>query len=265
MPKVSIVLAVHNGEKTIHRALKSVAEQTYRDFETIIVDNNCTDNTLEVAAAFSKTANIRVVKCETPGHPAALNTGIYNCDSNYIARQDDDDYWYPDKLEKQVAFLDSNPDVGVLGTRIRLVDSSGEELALGTFGRPVIYPADDFNIKNFLIMGQNAFCHSSIVMRKEVPLKAGGYSDHFPLAQDMHLWLKALPYFAFANLPEVLVDYTQAPTDWKNQKYDPNVVRVLSTMYYKLYKMNGVIQGNRKEVVYDWELEKMLKKEQGRD
>tara|TARA_Y100000310_G_C20620250_1_gene782895 strand:- start:527 stop:1306 length:780 start_codon:yes stop_codon:yes gene_type:complete len=257
MSKVSIVLAVHNGEKTIRKALKSVAEQTYRDFETILVNNNCTDNTLEIAQEFSRSANIRVVECKTPGHPAALNTGIYHSHSEYIARQDDDDYWYPTKLEKQVAFLDSNPDVGVLGTRIRLVNADGEEEQLGTMGQPVVYPPDDFNIKNFLIMGQNAFCHSSIVMKREVPLRAGGYSDHFPLAQDMHLWLKALPYFSFANLPEVLVDYTQAPTDWTNQKYDPRVVKVLSTMYYKLYKLTGVIQGNRKEVIYDWEWNKV--------
>jgi glycosyltransferase involved in cell wall biosynthesis len=262
MPKVGIVLAVHNGEKTIRRALRSVAEQTYRDFETILVDNNCVDNTLKIAEEFSKTANIRVVECKIPGHPAALNTGIHNCNSDYIARQDDDDYWYPDKLEKQVAFLDSNPEVGILGTRIRLVDLEGKEVALGTYGRPVIYPPDDQHIKNFLVMGQNAFCHSSIIMRKEVPLRAGGYSEHFPLAQDMHLWLKALPYFRFANLPEVLVDYTQAPTDWENQKYNPRVVKTLSSMYYQLYKMSGVIQGNRKEVVYDWEVEEFQKRQQ---
>tara|TARA_Y100000310_G_scaffold121477_1_gene120255 strand:+ start:1876 stop:2658 length:783 start_codon:yes stop_codon:yes gene_type:complete len=254
MPKVSIVLAVHNGEKTIDRALKSVAKQTYRDFETILVDNNCTDNTLKVAEKYSKTANIRVVECPTPGHPAALNTGIWNSKSAYIARQDDDDYWYPTKLEKQIEFLDSNPTIGVLGTRVRLVNSDGEEEEVGTMGRPVVYPPDDHNIKYFLIQGQNAFCHSSVVMKREVPLIAGGYSEHFPLAQDMHLWLKAIPYFGFANLPEVLVDYTQAPTDWDNQKYDPRVVRVLSTMYYQLYKLQGVISGDRREVIYDWEI-----------
>ena len=252
MPKVSIVLPCYNSEKTIERSLLSIATQNYRDFETVLVNNNCTDKTLSIAEKYAKKANIRIVDCQTQGIVPALNTGVYKSDSKYIARQDDDDYWYPDKLEKQIDFLDKNPEVGVLGTRIRLVDESGAQEKLGTFGRPVVYPTDDYNIKYMMIVGQNPFCHPSVVMRREVPLMCGGYSKHFFLAEDLHLWLKAFPFFKFANLAEVLLDYTQTV----REDYDPQVVKDLSIIYFNLYKTQGFITGKRPEILYDWEVER---------
>ena len=183
--------------------------QTYRDFETIVVDNNCTDNSYEIAKDFIDTANVRIVKCETQGIVPALNTGIYNSDAPYIARQDDDDYWYPTKLQKQMDFFEKNPDVAILGTQIRLLDEDGAVQELGTFNRPVKYPANDDANRYFLVLGQNPICHPSVIMKREVPLRCGGYSEHFHLAEDFHLWLKAFPFFKFANLEETLVDYTQ--------------------------------------------------------
>lgn len=249
MPKVSIVIPVHNGEKTISRALQSIAKQTYRNFETILVDNNCTDNTLKVAEEWAEEANITVINCATQGIVPALNTGIYSSKSEYIARQDADDYWYEDKLEKQVLFLENNPEISILGTQIRLLNESGDPQELGTYGKPVIYPEGDQEIRLMMLLGQNPLCHPSIIMKKEVPLVVGGYSRFFHLAEDLHLWIRAFPFFKFANLPDVLVDYTQT----YNEEYNRRVPEVLSKMYWELYQTAGLVAGDRPKLSHEQE------------
>ena len=256
MPKVSIVLPVHNGEKKISRALKSLADQTYRDFETVLVDNNCTDQTIDVAMQFKDSVNLRVVKCEVQGLVPALNFGIANSSSEFIARQDDDDYWYPEKLEKQMKFFDENPDVDVLGTQIRLLDTEGRVEEIGTFGSAVTYATRDNDIKVALMIGQNPICHSSVVLRRKVILKVGGYVDLWHLAEDLELWCRLIPFAKFANLDEPLVDYTQTVRD----DYNPNIAILLSDMYYNLYKIMGFIDGERPPVMAEWQYDQMMEK-----
>ena len=243
-------MPVYNGEKTIERALESVANQTYRDFETVLVNNNCTDGTIEVASKYKDTANIRVVDCKPKGLVCALNYGIQNSTAPLIARQDDDDYWHSTKLEKQVNFLDENPDVGLVGTQIQLVDAGGNKLEKGTYGRAVKYPTADRAIKGTMMVGMNPLCHPSVVLRRDKLLRVGGYSDHFHLAEDFHLWIRLVPWVNFANIDEVLVDYTQTV----REDYNPRTPLIIADMYYKLYKMAGIVVGERPELLYDWQV-----------
>ena len=251
MSKVSIVMPIYNSAKTIRRSLESLKCQTFRDFETVIVDNNCTDASMIIVSEYKEDLNIRVVKCETQGIVPALNTGLHAASSPLIARQDADDYWYPEKLEKQVEFLDAHPDVSILGTQLRLLDEEGNVQELGTYNRPINYPQDDSRIKQMLMLGQNPLCHPSVVFRKEVPLIIGGYSKFFHLAEDLHLWTRAIPFFNFANLDDVLIDYTQTiRTD-----YDPNTPLLCSSLYFDLYKAAGIVKGERPKILYEWQVE----------
>jgi len=250
MPKVSIVIPVYNSAKTIRRSLESLDAQTYRDFETIIVDNNCTDASITIANDFRESLNIHVVKCETQGIVPALNTGLATATAGLIARQDADDYWYPKKLAKQVGFLEKNPQVSILGTQIRLLDEEGNVQELGTYNRPINYPVDDLRIKQMLMLGQNPLCHPSVIFRKEVPLMVGGYSKFFHLAEDLHLWTRAIPFFDFANLDEVLIDYTQTI----RSDYDPKTPLLCSSLYFDLYKAAGIVKGERPKILYEWQV-----------
>ncbi len=249
-PVVSIVMPVYNGEKTLHRALQSIAAQTYRNFETVIVDNNCTDSSMEIALEYSDAANITIVKCNEPGIVPALNTGLKFSKGNWIARQDADDYWHSTKLEKQMKFLSENPDIEILGTQIRLLDEAGNVEEVGTFGNAVIYPSDDQQIKTALLIGQNPICHPSVIYSKKVILLTGGYEKIYPLAEDLQLWLKAIPHVKFSNLKEILVDYTQK----RDKSYDARVPLLCADTYYNLYKVAGLIEGNRPQLVYDWQM-----------
>lgn len=254
MPKVCIVLPVHNGEKKISRALKSIADQTYRDFETLIVDNNSTDSTCDIAKEFTETANVRIVHCKTQGLVPALNYGIFNSNSEFIARQDDDDYWYPDKLEKQMRLFEEQPNLDVIGTQIRTLDTDGRVEEIGTFGKKVNYAIEDHGMKQMLMIGQNPICHPSVVVRTSALLRVGGYSDLWHLAEDFELWCRMMPFARFANIDEPLVDYTQTI----REDYDPNVVILISDMYYHLYKTLGLIEGERPPVLAEWQLKQYM-------
>lgn len=251
MKRVSVLIPLHNCEKTIRRSMMSVKNQTYQDMEVIAVDNNCTDSTISIVKEFGESLDIKVVECAIPGITPALNEGLRHCNGEFVARLDGDDFWYPEKLEKQISFLDENSSVGVIGTQIRLLDVEGNVEEIGTMGRKVNYPIDDQQIKSFLMYGQNPICHPAVVIRRELFSYVGGYEHMFPKAEDLHLWLKLFVHTKFSNIDEVLVDYTQR----KDSDYDARIPVILGDMYYSLYKKAGLIKGDRKERVWDWQLD----------
>ena len=128
MINVSILLPVYNCEKTLKRSLLSIKNQTYQEFETIVIINNCTDDSEKIAKTFLDKMNLKIVHCKIQGIAAALNTGILVSKANIMARQDGDDYWHPTKLAKQMQFMNKNSEIDILGTQIRLVDVNGKLL-----------------------------------------------------------------------------------------------------------------------------------------
>ena len=249
MPNVSVLITAYNCAETLPQSLDSVLSQTYKDFEVILVDNNSTDSTREIAESYKGKLDIKIIPCKEQGIVPALNTGLRSCAGEWIARQDGDDYWYPEKLEKQISFLNANPEISILGTQIRLLDEKGNVEELGTFGKQVKYCTESDDIRTGLLYGQNQLCHPSVIYSKNVINHLGGYENMFPLAEDLHLWLKAFPHFKFANLNDVLVDYTQK----KSPDYDARVPLVIADMYYGLYKTCGLVTGERDNLMWDWQ------------
>ncbi len=252
MPTVSVLIPAYNCEDTIERSLESVFDQTYQDFEVVIVDNNCTDSTIKKAVAVSEKYKnkLRIVKCEQKGIVPALNTGLRACQGDWIARQDGDDYWHATKLEKQMLFLKDNPEISIVGTQIRLLDEDGNLEDMGTFGKAVNYPPNHDQIATLVLYGQNPICHPSVVISKNVFNTVGGYEKLFPLAEDLHLWCKCIAHFRFANVDEKLIDYTQK----KSQEYDARVPIFLGDVYFSMYKKMGLVTGDKRPIAYDWML-----------
>jgi len=112
MPRVSVVIPTYESEKTLARAIDSVLAQTYRDFETIVVDDGSTDGTDEVLNSYGE--RIRVIRQDNRGTSAARNTGILAARGKYVAFLDSDDFWMPNKLELQLKLLEKNPEVGIV-------------------------------------------------------------------------------------------------------------------------------------------------------
>ena len=233
MAKVSILIPLHNCEKTLRRSLDSVFAQTFQDFEIIAVLNNCTDDTRTILQEYDEkfTQNINLLYCSIPGIVPTLNTGIPHCTSEMIARQDGDDFWYPTKLEKQVKFLEDHPDIDIVGTQLRQVDGDGNPI-----NASLVHPLIDLEIKQKLLSGNNSIVHPTVLFRKHIFLQAGTYDGHYRFAEDYHLWLKCCKWYKFANLGEVLIDYTV----WHNSEYDPSVVPMAREMMHFLYSNIGL-------------------------
>ena len=236
MPKVSVVIPVKDCARTIERSISSVLEQTYEDFEVIVVDNLCEDETIPRIKAFKDT-RIKIIQCNTPGIVPALNTGLQNASSPLIARQDGDDFWYPEKLQKQVNLLESNKEIDICGTQIRLMNPDGS-VKDDSFR----YPTEDIPMKSWLLTGRNSLAHPSVVFRKSILLRTGGYDDTYPIAEDHHLWLRCIKWFNFCNIDEVLLDYNSD----HNPKYDPMYPKLASESQFRALQHMGVI-GVRKD------------------
>jgi glycosyltransferase involved in cell wall biosynthesis len=220
---IAVLIPVYNGSKTLQRTLESIKSQTILNKEGVFVDvylvfNGCDDNSKELSEEFFRkleTKNLNcIVKFSEKGIVPALNEGLMQARfSDFIARLDADDTWYPEKLEKQINFLAFNPDISVLGTQIQLVTPK-EYRTISVSN----YPITDTEIKQHLMVGHNPIAHPSVVFKPEIINRAGTYSDLFPLAEDFWLWCRvALCGYKFANLPEVLMDYTRT----HNPKYTP--------------------------------------------
>ena len=196
-PTVSVVMGVHNGAPWVSEAVSSVLRQTAADLELIVVDDGSTDATAGVLAAVAD-RRVRVERQPHQGLTRALIRGLALARAPLVARLDADDLAAPERLERQRAFLDAHPDVGLLGAGAREVDVSGRELGLV---RP---PEDDGAIRRALIR-RNPFVHSSVIMRRAVVERAGGYAAGFAVAQDYDLWMRMSPLTRMANLSEPLV------------------------------------------------------------
>ncbi len=231
--KVSILIPAHNCEKTIERSLSSLAEQSFKDFEVILVLNNCEDKTEEIARKFSNNFKLKIVTNSVPGIVPTLNTGIFHCSSELIARQDGDDYWYPQKLEKQLDFLENNPSIDILGTQIKLVDKDFNEVE-----DTLVHPQEDTEIKIKLLRGNNSIAHPSVIFKKNIFLQAGIYEDNYKFAEDYYLWLKCVRWYKFANLGEILVDYTVS----HNPEYNPKIPQFACYNTIQMLQQQGLIK-----------------------
>lgn len=213
-------MPVHNGSKTVARAIDSVANQSIgcERLHFVIVENNSTDNTVnEVQNSLVKNPNLSysLIFEEKKGIVFALNKGLIDFarDYPYIARIDADDIWHFDKLKRQISFLERNPEVHIVGTQIEFISDT----TLPAGATPPKYPTGDRQIKQWLSSQQNPIAHPSVVYRREILSGLGGYSDLYPMAEDYDFWLRAMKHYNFANIDEILVSYNFS----SNPNYKP--------------------------------------------
>jgi glycosyltransferase involved in cell wall biosynthesis len=208
-PLVSVVIAVYNGEKLIKRAVDSVLSQSYKNIELVLVDDGSKDKTLEILRELEvQNKNVIVlVNKQNFGFVKSLNKGVEAANGKYIARLDDDDFWFDDKkIEKQVNFLEKNSDYVLCGGGLIKIDFNGSEKIR------YLFPQKDQDIrKNILV--DNLFAHSATVFLKESFLKVSGYDKRFGFFADMDLWLKLGKLGKFYNFPEYFVCYLDKESD----------------------------------------------------
>jgi len=196
-PAVSVLMSVWNGAPWVSEAIESVLSQTASDLELIVVDDGSSDRTPALLAAV-RDPRLRVERQTRAGLTRSLNRAAGLARAPLLARLDADDVARPERLARQRGFLDARPGVGLLGSAASEVDPSGHEV------RIVRPPQADREIRRALIR-RNPFVHSSVMMRRALLERVGGYDETLAVAQDYDLWLRMSEHTQMANLPDPLV------------------------------------------------------------
>ncbi|MBD2002388.1 MULTISPECIES: glycosyltransferase family 2 protein [Cyanophyceae] len=199
-PLVSVLMAVYNGERYLAAAINSILNQTFTNFEFIIINDGSTDNTINILSQYQKSDHrIHIYHQGNCGLTASLNKGFQLTKGKYIARMDADDISLPKRLAKQVAFMDANPEVGVCGTWLKTIGEVG--------GYVEKYPTDYKIIKAWLLFN-SALAHPSVMMRKELFIRNNlSYNNSQLHCEDYGLWVESSKHFQMVNLGEILLLY----------------------------------------------------------
>jgi GT2 family glycosyltransferase len=201
-PIVSVVMAVRNGAEYVGEAVDSVRAQTFPDFELIVVDDGSTDRTPEILAeAAGGDERIRMIRQPQGGVSRARNRGCTDAAGKYLAILDADDVAMPTRLELQVPFLDSRPEVAVVGGAGTLIDEDGRELGTAK------YPASEVEVLSLLNAGRTPLMQSAATIRADAFRAASGYRPVMEVAQDYDLWLRIAERGQITNIPEPVVRY----------------------------------------------------------
>jgi glycosyltransferase involved in cell wall biosynthesis len=193
MPLVSVVMPVYNCEKYLKDAIDSVLAQTYKNIELLIVNDGSTDSSKKIILSY-KDPRIRFFENESnSGIVYTRNKGLDYASGEYVATLDSDDIALPERIEKQVDFLEKNRDYAMCGTFYDTIDSNGK------FLKKIKFPTSNKDITTFLVLG-NCFCNSTIMARTQLA-KDLKYTPGYDIVEDYELWYRMSRRAKIANLP----------------------------------------------------------------
>ena len=197
-PLVSVIMSVYNGENIIEKSIYSILNQTFEDFEILVVNDGSTDATLKILKNIQD-KRLKIISQNTNiGLTKSLNIAINNSNGYYLARQDADDISFPNRLEKQVNYFEENPKLNLLGTRAYIWLNGKRLISKNYENEDLIY----------LLQRNNIFIHSTIMLKKETFLNIGCYNEKYKVSQDYEAWLKLLDsgYNKLYIYPDILVE-----------------------------------------------------------
>jgi glycosyltransferase involved in cell wall biosynthesis len=202
-PRVTVIMPAYNAEATLAESMASVLEQTFGDLELLVVDDGSTDRTVDIARSFAD-ARVRVLSNgANRGIAHSRNRGLEEARGDLAAYLDSDDLSLPDRLEKQVAFMNADPELGVCGMWIEKFPVPGS--------RPVPFPVLADDVRCFLF-GYSPIATSTAMLRTPWFRRRGlRYDPDFTTAEDYDVWERASAFFPMANIPEVGVRYRVHP------------------------------------------------------
>jgi len=214
-PKISVLMPVYNCEEFVEDAIVSILNQTFTDFELIIIDDASTDDTVSLIKNFTDSRIKFIEKTTNSGHTNSLIEALNNAKGEYIARMDGDDISFSERFEKQVQFLDTHPNVVLCGSA---------HVVLGK-DKTVVRPETHEDIKIALLQ-KNCFTHPTVMLRNSV-LKANNlnYDQNFSVTQDYDFWVRLISFGELHNLPDTLLKYRihDNQVSVKNQTIKPKI------------------------------------------
>ena len=208
-PAVSVLMPCYNSAGTLHAALESLSSQTLTNFEVIAVDDGSTDDSLQILQVWARRdGRFRLVYQTHSGIIVALNAGLRSCRASYVARMDTDDAAHPERLARQVAFLDAHPETAVVGCRVAGFPEGQVRQGFRIYLDWLNSLVEDADIRREIFV-ESPLAHPSVTFRREWVERVGGYQEHgWP--EDYDLWLRLyLAGARFAKLPEVLLEWRE--------------------------------------------------------
>jgi glycosyltransferase involved in cell wall biosynthesis len=214
-PKISVVMGVYNGGSYLDEAISGIINQTFKDFEFIIIDDGSTDETAQLLKIWAERDSRLVILTNATniGLSKTLNRGIIEARGEWIAREDADDRAMPERFARQMAFLANHPTVGLLGTGCWIIDQSGERQPPAR-SQPQTHREICWNS-----LWLNPFYHSSTLYKRELALQHP-YDATLASAQDFELWGRLLKVTQGANLQEPLIEYRHHDERTSSSKFD---------------------------------------------
>jgi glycosyltransferase involved in cell wall biosynthesis len=249
--KVSVIMAVYNGEKYLKESIDSIINQTFKNFEFIIINDGSTDGSLKILDSYKDDDRLKVLNNEqNKGLIYSLNRGINEARGIYIARMDADDIAYLNRLEEQVALMDSNKEIAISGGEIKMF-FEGIPFVKRRLKVPCAY--NEIQVESLF---QSTFVHPSIIMRKSVLDKMNlKYEEKYKFAEDYGLWSNIIANNKCINLKKILLNYRVVKqSETRKANKDITQRREVFKLIYNNYFENLGIKRNEKELNIHFEI-----------
>jgi glycosyltransferase involved in cell wall biosynthesis len=230
--KVSVLMPFYNAAPYLAAAINSILQQSFTDFELLLIDDGSTDQSLEIAQSFAaQHKDIKILQNKAnQGLVYTRNKGLAAAKGEYIACLDADDVALPQRLAKQVAFLEKNPNIALLGSFAGYIDQHDKQFHVET-------PKTAANRVGIWLLFQNCFIQSSVIFRKSC-LENLQYRHLYPPSEDYDLWVQIAYRFPVANLPEVLTLHRKHDTNISKIQAEQQIENSEKILLYQIEKLN---------------------------
>jgi glycosyltransferase involved in cell wall biosynthesis len=228
-------MSVYDGASYLEKSIESILNQTFKDFEFIIIDDGSTDNSWEILNSYANQDHrIKLFKNEVNlGLTKSLNKGLALAQGDYIARQDADDISLPQRFEKQVARLGQNSDIVLASCNIELIDAEGKPF------QTVKRACAPALVAWYLLFYNHLAGHSQVMFRRKLVEELGGYSETYRYSQDYELWCRLSKVGEIAILPDVLLQQRRHGQSVSAEKRQDQEACVLTQTRYNIKQLIG--------------------------
>jgi len=226
---VTVLMPVYNSEKYLNAAIDSILNQSFPNFEFLIIDDGSTDSSKKIIKSYTDSRIVYIQNNVNKGIVASLNYGLDISRGKYIARMDADDIAHPNRLEFQVKFMLAHPDCKLCGTRAIAINENGEEIR--KLRRP--YLSHEICVQHLF---RNSFIHPSIIMDAEIA-RQFKYSPDYEYAEDYYLFSQIALHYKTHNLKEYLLNYRVHQTNITSSKQEEMSKGEKKTINYLLSQL----------------------------
>jgi glycosyltransferase involved in cell wall biosynthesis len=243
MPLVSVIIPAYNAMKYLPKALGTVLNQTFTDFEVLIINDGSSDNIITWISSITD-PRVRLINQPNKGVSEARNTGIVQAQGEYLAFLDADDMWRPTKLEKQVEYLNNYPSVGLVYNWTEFTDEKGEATGVKVLSQM------EGNVWEEMLVNDKISNGSSVMIRRICFEKAGLFDPNLTILEDRDMWLRIAAYYPFGLIKECLTLYRRHFSNATKNR--DNTLKCMRYFFEKTFKSLPIEKLYLRNRCYGW-------------